>query len=79
MAPITQLVLSLLQFSGVLPKNNHPLGLSEAKGEKKSIAIIGAGTAGLATLKTIFDLPKEVTANWDVVVFEKRWDVGGVW
>ena len=45
----------------------------------KSIAIIGAGTAGLSTLKTILDIPEETRADWNIVIFEKRWDVGGAW
>lgn len=42
----------------------------------KSIAIVGAGSAGLAILKTLLDLRQE---DWDVVLYEQRRDVGGVW
>lgn len=45
----------------------------------KSIAIVGAGSAGIAVLKTIFDLPEDVRTNWRVVLLEQRRDVGGVW
>ena len=45
----------------------------------KSIAIVGAGSAGIAVLKTILELPEEVRANWKVVLYEQRRDVGGVW
>ncbi|KAG6329657.1 hypothetical protein ID866_9433 [Astraeus odoratus] len=30
-------------------------------------------------LKTILDLPLEVRANWEVVLYEQRRDVGGIW
>lgn len=39
----------------------------------KHIAIIGAGFAGLSTAKLLSDL------NYDVTVFEKEAEVGGVW
>lgn len=45
----------------------------------KSIAIVGAGSAGLASLKTLLDLPIEVRQKWDIVLYEQRRDVGGVW
>lgn len=45
----------------------------------KSIAIVGGGSAGLAVLKTILDLPLETRAEWEVVLFEQRRNVGGVW
>ena len=44
---------------------------------RKSIAIIGAGSAGLATLKTLLDVPEH--NSWDIVLFERREDVGGIW
>ncbi len=45
----------------------------------KSIAIVGAGSAGLASLKTLLDLPAEVRQKWDIVLYEQRRDIGGVW
>lgn len=45
----------------------------------KSIAIVGAGSAGLAILKTLLDLPYEVRQEWDIVLYEQRRQVGGVW
>jgi cation diffusion facilitator CzcD-associated flavoprotein CzcO len=45
----------------------------------KSIAIVGAGSAGLAVLKTLLDLPENVRSNWRIVCYEQRHDVGGVW
>ncbi|KAI0747097.1 hypothetical protein C8Q80DRAFT_1271896 [Daedaleopsis nitida] len=45
----------------------------------KSIAIVGGGSGGLAILKTIFDLPEELRNCWEVVLFEQRRNVGGVW
>lgn len=47
--------------------------------QSKSIAIVGAGGAGLAALKTLLDLSQDKQLHWDVVVFERRHNVGGVW
>ncbi|RPD72555.1 FAD/NAD(P)-binding domain-containing protein [Lentinus tigrinus ALCF2SS1-7] len=53
--------------------------LPHVKSPSKSIAIVGAGSGGLAILKTIFDLPEDVRQGWEVVLYEQRRDVGGVW
>ncbi|KAI5120008.1 hypothetical protein M0805_008469 [Coniferiporia weirii] len=45
----------------------------------KSIAIVGAGSAGLAMLKVLLDLPENVRRGWEIVLFEERMGVGGVW
>lgn len=38
----------------------------------KRIAIVGAGAAGIGTLKAIMDLDEEMRRGWDVVAFEER-------
>lgn len=43
----------------------------------KSIAIIGAGSGGLAMLKTLLDIPESVRSAWTIVLYEHRNDVGG--
>ncbi|KAI0373813.1 FAD/NAD-P-binding domain-containing protein [Pilatotrama ljubarskyi] len=53
--------------------------LSADAGTSKSIAIVGAGSGGLAILKTILDLPLDVRVGWDVVLYDQRRDVGGLW
>ena len=45
--------------------------------EQKSIAIVGAGSAGLAMLKTLLDMPEY--NSWNIVLFEERENVGGIW
>ncbi|VDC06651.1 unnamed protein product [Peniophora sp. CBMAI 1063] len=45
----------------------------------KRIAIVGAGAAGIATVKAIMDLDEDLRRGWDVVVFEERAGVGGLW
>ena len=46
----------------------------------KRVAIIGAGTAGLAALKTfVYDIPKPDGQRWEIEVFEQRSDLGGIW
>jgi hypothetical protein len=47
---------------------------------RKRIAIVGGGTAGLAALKTfLFDIPKAQNEEWDIVLYDHRLKVGGVW
>jgi hypothetical protein len=49
-------------------------------GQVKRVAIIGAGTAGLAALKTfIHDIPKPDGQLWEVELFERRNGLGGIW
>ena len=49
-------------------------------GQVKRVAIIGAGTAGLAALKTfIHDIPKPDGQRWEIVLFEQRSGLGGIW
>ncbi|KAI0079376.1 FAD/NAD(P)-binding domain-containing protein [Panus rudis PR-1116 ss-1] len=50
-----------------------------ASNATKSIAIVGSGSAGIAILKALLDLPEDVRQNWDIVLYEQRRNVGGVW
>ncbi|KAF8585697.1 FAD/NAD(P)-binding domain-containing protein [Ramaria rubella] len=79
-----QAILSLLPLSPL----EHPLRLASDHSwppspahspTKKSIAIVGAGSSGLAALKAILELPLELRQSWSVVLFEQRRDVGGIW
>ncbi|KAJ4490152.1 hypothetical protein J3R30DRAFT_3419426 [Lentinula aciculospora] len=45
----------------------------------KRLCIIGAGSAGLATLKIVLDTPQYKSGAWIPVVYEARDQVGGVW
>ncbi|TFK49540.1 FAD/NAD(P)-binding domain-containing protein [Heliocybe sulcata] len=45
----------------------------------KRVCVVGAGTAGLAALKALLDLPEDVRDGWQIDVFEQRHDVGGLW
>ncbi|EPQ52711.1 FAD/NAD P-binding domain-containing protein [Gloeophyllum trabeum ATCC 11539] len=45
----------------------------------KSIAIVGAGSGGLAALKALLDLPQETRRDWQIDLFEQRDHVGGIW
>ncbi|KAF4605132.1 hypothetical protein EYR40_003915 [Pleurotus pulmonarius] len=47
--------------------------------EHKSFVIVGAGSAGLAMLKTLSDFPATRRGDWDVTLFEQRRNVGGIW
>ncbi|KAF9219775.1 dimethylaniline monooxygenase [Gyrodon lividus] len=45
----------------------------------KSVAIVGAGSAGLAMLKALVDFPNDSFTDWEIVLYEQRKDVGGIW
>ncbi|KAK7678314.1 hypothetical protein QCA50_018662 [Cerrena zonata] len=45
----------------------------------KHICIIGGGPSGLAALRIVLDHPLYKAGNWNVVVYEAREDIGGVW
>lgn len=89
MVYIAQAALSLLSLSR-LPwssqtehEDQKPVAIpsvnSPVQNATKSIAIVGAGSGGLAILKTLLDLPQDVRAGWDIVLFEQKREVGGVW
>lgn len=45
----------------------------------QTIGIIGAGPSGLAALKVVLESAQFNAGKWDVVAFEARGNVGGVW
>jgi len=45
----------------------------------KSVAIVGAGSAGLGMLKTLLELPDAMRDGWEFSLFEERDNVGGIW
>lgn len=71
MVNILQIVISLLYSQ--LPDQFVP------SLDPKSVAVIGAGSAGLAMLKALFDLPETTRDGWRIVLYEQRGDVAGVW
>ena len=69
--------LSLLQIQVPLHLSSIP---TADVSDNKRIAIVGAGTGGIVMLKTLLgDLPKDITRTWEIVLFEQRDDVGGIW
>ncbi|KAF8587218.1 FAD/NAD(P)-binding domain-containing protein [Ramaria rubella] len=50
-----------------------------APGRVTRICIIGGGAAGLAILKTLRETPEYRNGTWELVVFETRSELGGVW
>jgi chemotaxis response regulator CheB len=72
-----RLALSLLQFQVPLPLSSVS---STVDVPDKRIAIVGGGTGGIVMLKTLVaDLPKDITRTWEIVLFEQRDDIGGIW
>ncbi|TFK41252.1 hypothetical protein BDQ12DRAFT_626589 [Crucibulum laeve] len=77
MVNIRQIVFSIL--STYLPIQLFNPASTNPTYEPKSIAIVGAGSGGLAMLKTILDLPEETRERLQFVLYDERDDVGGVW
>ncbi|KDQ09019.1 hypothetical protein BOTBODRAFT_69400 [Botryobasidium botryosum FD-172 SS1] len=46
---------------------------------KKRIAIVGAGAAGLASLRVFLEEPASKQGHWEIIAFEARDDIGGIW
>ncbi|KAG6828709.1 hypothetical protein H0H92_007017 [Tricholoma furcatifolium] len=70
MVSFIQVVFSLLGLGLPiydLPETSHT----------KNVAIVGAGSAGLAMLKSLSELQE--TYNLNIVLFEERHSLGGVW
>jgi hypothetical protein len=77
---------NLLSCPGNSQQTSHPDDepptpeTSTTAEQVKRVAIIGAGTAGLAALKTfIHDIPKPDGQRWEVELFERRNGLGGIW
>lgn len=45
----------------------------------KRVCIVGAGAAGLATLKVLAETRQVQSGQWSMVAFEERDNVGGIW
>ncbi|KAH7926419.1 FAD/NAD(P)-binding domain-containing protein [Leucogyrophana mollusca] len=75
MVNVRQYVFSLLA-SLLAPVNVADI---EPTPSPKSVGIVGAGSAGLAVLKTLLDLPEDTRKGWDIILYEQRRQVGGIW
>lgn len=45
----------------------------------KRVAVIGMGAGGISALKALVSLPAHMRDGWELVAFEKRDAVGGLW
>ncbi|PFH50860.1 hypothetical protein AMATHDRAFT_192475 [Amanita thiersii Skay4041] len=79
MVTVRQIILSLISSQLPPPEIPSNVALNLPNGDSKSIAIVGAGVAGLSMLKTLLDLPEQQRTTWDIVVFEERANIGGIW
>ncbi|KAF8449472.1 hypothetical protein L210DRAFT_3389535 [Boletus edulis BED1] len=78
MFDIRQFVLSLTSFLLLWHGDSSAPRQQVAHGNK-SVAIVGAGSAGLAVLRALVDLQIELHDDLDIVLYEQRRDVGGIW
>jgi cation diffusion facilitator CzcD-associated flavoprotein CzcO len=53
--------------------------MNHATSSKKRIVIIGAGSAGLVALKTLREAKPFQRGEWEIIVFEQREALGGIW
>lgn len=78
-------MVNLFKAAWLLASSLHIPGLTfdhEISSEpqvSKTIAVIGAGSAGIAALKALMDLPSSIAQNWNITLYEQRGDVAGVW
>lgn len=73
------LIHYLLSFLSPVLLKQVPLHTHHDVKPTKSIAIIGAGSAGLAVLKTMKDIDPNLRYHWDIVLYEERDNLGGRW
>jgi len=45
----------------------------------KRIGIVGLGAGGISYIRALGVLPKHMRENWDIVAFDERHSVGGLW
>ena len=57
-------------------RNTHTLVRSPSS---KRIAVVGGGTAGLSFLKVSREYQKKYNLSWEVILYEQRHDIGGIW
>jgi cation diffusion facilitator CzcD-associated flavoprotein CzcO len=50
-----------------------------ANSPSKRIAVIGAGAAGLVAVKTLRSTPEFARGEWEILCFERRHALGGIW
>ncbi|KZT28804.1 FAD/NAD(P)-binding domain-containing protein [Neolentinus lepideus HHB14362 ss-1] len=69
------------RLSSLLSALAFPSSKVQSDGSKpeKAIAIVGAGTGGIAALKALLDLPEDIREGWQVDVLEQTAHVGGMW
>ncbi|KIJ65097.1 hypothetical protein HYDPIDRAFT_89268 [Hydnomerulius pinastri MD-312] len=81
MFDLRQLVLSFISYVLLQhEEGNYPQAVFQhITPVNKSVAIVGAGSAGLAALKNLVGLPDELRNGWEIVLYEQRRDVGGIW
>jgi hypothetical protein len=81
MVHIAQAVLSFLASIPWQPlrEPSLPANHDAPNNISKTVVVVGAGSGGLASLKALLDLPPNVRANWEVLAYEQRSGVGGVW
>jgi cation diffusion facilitator CzcD-associated flavoprotein CzcO len=74
-------------LSSPLPSSSSPDGTHvhtsnnsvNAPPKLKKIIIIGGGAAGLASLQAVLATTEHQRGEWEVILFEEREDIGGVW
>jgi cation diffusion facilitator CzcD-associated flavoprotein CzcO len=62
-----------------LSSGNKSPSAAAPPSRRQRICIIGAGAAGLAALKTFKDTPQFKDGIWELIAYESREDLGGVW
>ncbi|KZV77786.1 hypothetical protein EXIGLDRAFT_847974, partial [Exidia glandulosa HHB12029] len=73
------LLAVLFCVPAVVPELYPQLPLDLPSSPPKRVAIVGMGAGGISSLKALAALPEQMRAGWEIVAFEKREAVGGLW
>ncbi|EJD51203.1 FAD/NAD(P)-binding domain-containing protein [Auricularia subglabra TFB-10046 SS5] len=65
--------------AGIEPNAQAPFQTTGDVPAAKRVAVVGLGAGGITALKALADLPERMRAGWEIIAFEQREAIGGLW